>query len=759
MMSVHERPSTPTHVARDDGGVAPEPLPAEAAERLTAFARACKAAARAVALYPAEHPTVSIALLSLAAAAETATASGPLSLGVTTDQLLVDGRQIEKPDAAVTALAALLHAHQVAHVIVQPQSDEALWRRFLTVLAVPPEQTRVRGGLARLWSSEGEPKIELRRIDFNELLRERIRGDRATWERIVAEYLEDNRVALDDWTIDLIGEVLGRPGEIGKLVSAISERIPGDHTGGVEVLAAVLQAVAEFVGRTQPDALDSVMSAIADAAARLPVATLGPLVKTPRAGTRASLGRFIADLARRIEDPVIADMIASEVRGGRGTSPALADAFCGLAPDRTRRPTILNLARRSVERTGAADAATAASAWQSSEEFLLAYSDERFVSDAYAAELDRIANRAIELDQDQTDPPDRISAWTDSVDEAAVRLLDARMLADLMRLQHDVRRWRELADLALARVDMLVVVGDFPSATFLVGSMQGQAQDHDEPAVQTLAGALLDYTLNAAVMRHVATHVDTADKNIVAAAKRFCQALGSSIVGPLAEVLSREERTRARQHLVEILLSLGPAGRQAVERLKHSPNSVVRRTAVLLLREFGGRDALLDLESLLEDAEPHVQRDATRAIAMMGTEAAFQALTRALVAGTEHGRSVIGGVISTLPNDDVLPVLAHLVRFAPCRGPMWRVHQRAVVRLGTIGGRTAVDALADVMHKRDVWAPFRIVALRRLAAHALARIGTPDAFDALRAAASAGPRGARSAARRHLAANESENRR
>ena len=743
---------------REPDAVTLDPLPADASAALIALARACKAAACAVVLYPAEHPTISAALLSLATAARTATASGALTIGVTPDTLTVDRRQIAKPDAAVTELAALLHAHQVGQLIVHPQIDADLWRRFLTVLAVPPDQARLRGGLARVWSSEAQSGIEVRRIDFNELLRERIRGDRATWERIVAECLEGNRVALDDSTIDLIGEILDRPGQIGELFTAINRRTPGDGTGGADALGGLLQAVAQFVGHTQPDALDSAMSAIADATARLPVATLGPLLKTPRAATRASLGRFIADLARRVQDGTIAEMIAIEVRGGRGTSPMLADAFCGLAPDRTRRSAILNLARTSVEGTNTPDDVTAASAWQSSEDFLLAYSDERFVSDAYDGELRRIADRAVELDRDQTDPPDRVAAWIHSVDESAVMLLDAQMLIDLMALQHDVRRWRELADLAIARIDRLVVVGDFSSATFLVGAIHHQAQSHDEPAVQTAAGALVDHMLNTATMRHVATHLDTIDNDTVAAATRFCHALGTSVVGPLAVALSSEERTRARQHLIEILLGLGAAGRQSVERLKQSPNPAVRRTAVLLLREFGGSNALLELESLLNDAEPQVQRDATRAIAMMRSEAAYQTLTRALTTGTERARSVITAVLSTIPTEDALPALAYLVRSAPCRGPMWHVYERAVLRLGVIGGRTAVDALADVMNKRVGWAPFKIVVLRRLAADAIARIGTPDALDALRVAANAGPRGTKSAARRHLAAGKSGNR-
>lgn len=811
----------------EPAGAATEPLSAETSERIIGFARAAKTAARAVVLYPADHPTVGAALAAMAAVAEQVTVSGPVRFTVTPDTLRVDGRQLAKPDLAVSELAALLHAHQIGGMTIRVQTDADLWRRFLALLARAPDQARLSGGLSRLWASEGESQIELHRIDFNELLRERIRGDRATWERLVAECLNGTSAAIDSWTADLFSDLMEHHRGLGGLVTAIHDRIAqagsdlgggagpgsgfgagpglgaggdsggsgdsGDRVGsgggpgfggpgtddgagtgtgagsssqeGAAVLAGLLRAVAEFAGQTQPGGEDAILAALADATARLPVTSVGALMKVGRSGRHAGLGRFIIDLANRVQDGTIADMVETEVRGGRGTSRSLADAFCGLAPDPARRATILNLARRRTE-PAAEDAAMpeadapapepsdipGGNRWRQASDFLLTYSDERFVSDAYDSELRQMTDRAIELDRDTTDPPDRVERWTDTVDEANLRQLDVRMLIDLMNLQCDVRRWRELADLAIARVDVLTVVGDFDTATLLVASIRAQGQQHADPAVQSVASGMVDHLVTSTLMRHVAALLDTPDRSVVASATRFCHAIGTGIVAPLAEVLSREERTRARQHLIDILLGLGASGRQAVERLKSSPNAAVRRTAVLLLREFGGHEALTDLESLLKDAEPHVQRDATRAIAMMHSDAAYTMLAKALVAGTDRARAVITGVLSTIPNEDAVPALSFLVRHAPCRGPMWEVYERAVQRLGMIGGRTAVDALNAVVDKRVAWAPFKVAVLRQLAVDALARIASPEAIEALQQAARSGLRGARSTARRHLAA-------
>jgi len=141
--------------------VAPDPMPAELAARVTAFARACKAAVRTVALYPGEHPAVASALAAVTAAAEAATAQALLPLAVRPDGLTVDGRPVARPDAAVADLAAILHHHQVGQLTIRPLTDADTWRRFLALLSLPPDQARLRGGLGKLWASEGETRIEV----------------------------------------------------------------------------------------------------------------------------------------------------------------------------------------------------------------------------------------------------------------------------------------------------------------------------------------------------------------------------------------------------------------------------------------------------------------------------------------------------------------------------------------------------------------------------------------------------------------------
>ena len=733
---------------------APEPMPAELATRVTAFARACKAAARSVALYPGEHPATASALAAVTAAAGSATAGRPLQLAVLPDGLTVDGRGMARPDATVADFALLLHRHQVGQLTLLPQADADTWRRFLALLALPPDQARLRGGLGNLWASEGEPRIEIRVLDYGELLRSRLHGDEATWDAIVARCLEGSSFSLDQGLIEMLFGVLQNPETIVEVMRAVETRLPPGTTTaqGAAVMAGLLQAVAEFVASTTPDEAEGVMAALAEAATRLPLDALGTLVEGPRGAFGPRLGQFVQDLLRRVSDGSIATFIACEVRGGHGSSPRLADAFCGLAPDPDRRSGILAMARNEIEQDGAAVDPALAQAWRQSEGLLIAYSDKAFVSDEYNVELGRLNERAVDLDKDHTDPAEVTAGWRKTVDDDSLRLLDAELIADLMNLQQDLSLWRDLAGLVLERVNMLLVVGDFPAAALLAEALRSQAESHREPEIRSEAAETLHNFLTPSTMRHVASHLDTSDGRVVAAARRFCLALGTVAIRPLAEVLSREERNRPRKHLIDVLTGFGAAGRQAVESLRQSPNAAVRRTAVLLLREFGGQEALPELESLLDDAEPHVQREATRAIATLGVDSAYDTLIRALERGSEQTRTSILGVLWTLPHEDAEQVLAHLTVNAPCRGAMWHVHERAVERLGTVGGRRGVDALAAVLERRSLWSPLRMRNLHRLAIGALAKIGSPEAVDVIGTAAASGLRAVRTAARAHLAA-------
>src|SRR5262252_368354 len=155
----------------------PAPLDAAETARLTDFARACKAAARAVVLYPANHPAIAATLGRIAQITAPAALPAPLRITVLPDSLLLDERPPARTDAAVVELAVLLHSHLIGQIRVNPGGDVDAWRSFLLLIGRSPESVRAEGGIARAWTMLAGRHVELREIDYAEVLRERTGGE------------------------------------------------------------------------------------------------------------------------------------------------------------------------------------------------------------------------------------------------------------------------------------------------------------------------------------------------------------------------------------------------------------------------------------------------------------------------------------------------------------------------------------------------------------------------------------------------------
>ncbi len=71
----------------------------------------------------------------------------------------------------------LLHSHLIGEMTIHPGGDVDAWRTFLLLLGRSPESVRGDGGIARVWTTMAGRHVELREIDYAEVLRERAGGD------------------------------------------------------------------------------------------------------------------------------------------------------------------------------------------------------------------------------------------------------------------------------------------------------------------------------------------------------------------------------------------------------------------------------------------------------------------------------------------------------------------------------------------------------------------------------------------------------
>ncbi len=727
------------------------PLSTAEGAKLVDFARACKAAARAVVLYPAGHPAIGATLGRIVDITSPAAMPTPMRVTVHPDALLLDDRPLGRAETAVSELAALLHSHLIGQMIVRPGGDAAAWRTFLLLLARSPESIRADGGIARVWMTMAGRHLELREIDYAEVLRERAGGQTAVWQTVVQNCLQGMAFDLDEAAIQELLGIASDSDRLADLMTAV-ETAANDDGGGIATKTAavlrMLRGILDAVSSNAPDRVEPVLQNMAAAVGQLSPEMLIGLI---RQRDQDQPAQMMSAVFSRMTDGTIAKFVARNVAADATATDRLALAFQSLVQDDEQRPRLLALAKEDVAASPLGSADGFETMWNGvAEKMLTSYSDKPFVSDEYARELSGARGQALQVEQVNDDPPERISTWLGTVATTALRALDLTLLMDLLRIEEDDERWGELMLPVVRLVEDLLLVGDFDAAAELVQVLVQQGRGGVTSDRRQRALVAIDVLIQGPMMRHITTHLASVDEPQFERVKTMCVSLGEVLVKPLAETLSSEERPRTRERLTAILIAFGAAGRRTVERLKSSPNAAVRRTAILLMRQFGGSEALPDLTELVDDTEPQVQREAVRAILNIGSDEAYRILEQALAGGTERTREAIMQSLMVQRDERATPMFAYIIRHVDHRGPLRSVYVRAIESLGALRDPEGVAPLKDALYKGEWWAPRRSAMLRGAAAAALARIGTPDALEVLERAVADGTRGVRNAARSHL---------
>jgi hypothetical protein len=729
------------------------PLAPEEAQRLTEFARACKAAARAVLLYPAGHPAIAATLGRIVQITSEAAQSGPLRLTVLPDSILIGDRALQRPEAAVAELASLLHNHLIGRLVVNPGGDTEAWRSFLLLLGRSPESVRAEGGIARVWTTMAGRHVELREIDYGEVLRERAGGDVAGWDAIIANCLQGSAMNLDDAAVHELLAVAGDADTLADLMNTVGRGVDAAGGGSVARAAALFRLMRKIVdglSKSQPDRMEPTLRNMASAVGQLAPDLLMGLLTQRGDGNEAP--DLMNAVVSRMSDGTIARFVARDLIAESTPTDRLAQVFQTLVRDGDERQRLLALAKGEVAASPLGNTDGFEAVWDMvAQKLLTSYSDKPFVSEEYGRELSRARTQAIEVEQVSDDPPERVGVWLGTVATSALRNLDLTLVLDLLRIEENEDRWGDMMTPVVSLLEDLLLVGDFDAALQLIAVLVQEANTGGTTMRRQHAMIAIDLLVAGAMMRHIVTHLATIDEMQFQRVQAMCVSLGVVLVRPLAETLAVEERPRTRERLTSILVAFGAVARKTIERLKASPNAVVRRTAIYLMREFGGSESLPDLTELLDDNEPQVQREAVRAILNIGTDAAYQILREALASGTERSREAIMQSISLVRDERATPLFIYILRHVHHRGPLAAVYLRAVESLGALKDGEGVAAINEALYKGEWWAPWRTSALRAAAAAALARIGTPEAIAALEDAAASGLRGVRTAARPHLA--------
>ena len=743
---------------------APEPLDPQRAVRLTEFARSCGAATRAVSLYPAGHPTVNAAVTRIIETARNVTAGEPFLVTVLPHGLLLDGRAPVKPDPAVAELARLLHHHRISGLILRDGGDATTWHTLLGLLGRPPDEIREAGGIGHLWSEKGgltteqqRSSVELREVDYERLLGSRGLGDPVTLEQIFDSLLSGQTNGLDPQALATLAALIRDTIKLELFARELARRVGGVDGAQVESVLHLLRTATQLQARDDDEPAAEAFANLATMLSGLSAETMADLLRR-RGSPAAMVGErdAVQAVADRMAPEDLATFVSDSIAAEHGASHRLVEAFQALVPDLDERRQVVSLAERQAADSPFGHIDAFPDLWKQAEALLTPDSDEQFAHEQYAQyarELSFAKTQATEVEDISDDPEDRIASWLATVNDSALRSLDLQLVCDLLTLERDPHRWRDVADTACSYIEELTQAGDLEWALRLLDRVAREQPDGGTPTDDSLASfaaAVRDRLAAGPAVGHALARLHDGDDLAVSQVRRLCETLGAGIVTALAEALATERDARIRRTVRDILVGFGGRGRAAVNQLLDAPDWEVRQTAAFLLTEFSGNEGLDELGRLLTDPEPLVQREALRAVVNAGDEGAYQVLAGVLAKSRTGQRTALIQQLASQRDERAVPLCRYLLTHLDHRTSI-DLYVATVETLGAVGGADAIEPLRDALYLGEWWAPFRTRALRVAAAQALRQTRRPAGEQVLRDAAGQGPRGVRAAARTQLA--------
>lgn len=716
---------------------APRSVSPETAQRAAAVARTLVGAARNAALYSPDHPAARAAITRFAGAIASATAGDFITLGIAPDALLVDGEPVAA-EGVVAEAAAYLHARDLLRISFTGRIDDDTLYALLQLLAEDVDAVRARGGIAAAWLALGRAGVEIEAIDYQSMLSEpeKVVDRKDDLWRTLVRLATVRQATLDEAAEQRLLEIASDPAAMEDFASDITamRTTPEGAPMVTSQAAAVLAAWRHLNGLVSvlaPERRAEVMRNISTATSTLPSHVVVEMLRQNIADQKTGDEGALA-----FDEIQVAQLLATALALGGGTSPRLAEVFDTIAPDEPRKRRILTMARTLLNDTDFGKRPEFDSLWISVEELLLAYNDNAFVSTAYRASLDMAGERAARMAG--AEAPPEWNAWMESLGEESVRTLSALLLVDLLKLETDPAAMEALAADLGALAEDLLMAGDFSNAAIVVNALHERGGDACRKALDTIGAStaladagLLLADLDAAALAHLT---------------QIANAIGPPSVEGLRHALLTGPAP-VKEAVAGIVVTLGAGAISRLEPVTTADDAATRRIGARILGRIGAPEGVPLLQPLLRGRDPEVAREAVRALSLIDDPSAARAVQTVLRAAQGPVRDAIVAALVAERDPRVVPVLMSVLDASDPAGEDFGVVLDTFKAIGILNDPKAVPAIDRTIRKRGWRGRRKLRQIKVAGIQTLIRMESPQAAQAVQSAAATGDRALKKAAR------------
>ena len=702
-------------------------------------------AVKAIGFYPSDHPTVASAVERAAETVREAIArEGVLRVGVGDAVFLHGTERIGVGDRVLASFATYLGRRGVGVLTFKPPVGAGTLKGLLEVIALDPGVLRSRGGPARCLAERRLEGVSVEEFDTADVLRAarttsvsdsgRESSPATSLNDLVARFLTGQDGTPSPEAKEHLERAVTDPGAARALLKAVQGLASREGAGSGRMMSLALARMAAAVAGRDPAALASLASSLRAALDDLDPATRMEVLQSsiPVAGTDLDLAR---EIRAGIPDDRLGEMIVSLVRSEGKLTPRLTSVIRKVLID-TRGPgRDRGGVKEEIEAARRKGSDPLADVWASIED-LLEESEDDWLSREYKNLLEIVgaAGPALhgDLRREIRGLPEFQDALTEAGDSRSAWLIFSEMLqvetepAVLCEVLGEIER-------RAAGIDpgWYAVAGEVSSTVRdRLGSWSlPDVQNAGTATLRRIAGSLIG-TLPASFHR-----LTEADRD---ALERTAKTLGAFVADPLLAALEKEEDWEIRKTLIRFLVAQGREVIPTLVKRLADPSWFLVRNILVVLGEVGDPSVLPMISGTLRHPEPRVRKEAVTALGKIGGIRAFGLVSEALE--DPEVAEVAIRALGAINHGRAVAIFLQRAGSIHVLGRRNKAIRDAINALGELRAREAVPRLRSILARGFWLPPASGDPLRIAAAHALDRIGTPEALQAVTRGARLGRR-------------------
>ncbi|GFO66801.1 PBS lyase [Geomonas limicola] len=311
--------------------------------------------------------------------------------------------------------------------------------------------------------------------------------------------------------------------------------------------------------------------------------------------------------------------------------------------------------------------------------------------------------------------------------------LSVSELVELMAQETDDDKYRQIGRILLVKVQPLRQERDFDALFCVLVALLEQHSDPTrlEPS-RDEALVLLRQLSAGDLTEHLLDHLEDGEFTQKELVFLILKTIGPEAVDPVIRRLIAVGLKAARRTLSTALLRIGAPAEPALIALLKDGRWQVALSAASILGELGSREAVKGLsQAAVQHNDSRVRLEAIRALALIGGKEANVQLLAFLndpnPAVAQHTALWLGNT----KNARAVDPLWQLVQRRDLRGKLTPLKKEALLAIGRIGDRRALEPLDHLLRRRFILFPGRWNELKLVALEAIGTLGGEQARQSL----------------------------